>query len=125
MLIGIALGTVASFIFSAVLYGVPPIAKLIARSSAPRPGVPVVVQMLLVVLRSLITALLIAGLMVAAGRHGAATGVGLGAALIAMPFMLLMGGVIHEGTPIPVALVHLLDWAVKLVIIGALIGLFV
>jgi len=35
----------------------------------------------------------------------------------------LFGSVIHEGTAIPVAAIHLTDWIVKL-IIGAAVGLF-
>lgn len=124
MIAGIALATVASFAFSAVLYALPPVSRLIQASSTPRPGVPVAVQMVLVVLRSLITAALVAGLMLAAGWHGAGAGALLGCGLIALPAVLLLGGVIHEGTPIRVALVHLLDWIAKLVIIGALVGAF-
>ena len=124
MIIGIVLATIASFVFSAVLYAVPPVSRLIRGSSTPRPGVPVGVQMALVILRSLITAALVAGLMVAAGWHGAGTGALLGCALTALPAVLLLGGVIHEGTPIRVATIHLLDWIAKLVIIGALVGAF-
>ncbi len=109
MILGIAIATVVSFVFSAVLYGLPPVSKMIARTSSPRPGIPVVAQLLLVVLRSLVTAALVAGLMVAAGWHGPAQGALLGLALVPLPAMLLLGGVIHEGTQVPVALIHLLD----------------
>jgi hypothetical protein len=124
MILGIVLATIASFAFSAVLYALPPVSRLIQGSSTPRPGVPVGVQMALVILRSLITAGMVAALMVAAGWHGAGAGAVLGCALIPLPAVLLLGGVIHEATPIRVASVHLLDWVAKLVIIGALVGAF-
>jgi hypothetical protein len=63
--------------------------------------------------------------MVAANWHGAGAGAVLGLALTTLPAVLLFGAIIHEGTPIRVAAIHLTDWASKLVIIGALVGLFI
>ncbi|WP_233437351.1 hypothetical protein [Microbacterium oxydans] len=77
-----------------------------------------------VVLRSLIASCLVAGLMLAAGWHGIGTGALLGLALSALPLTLLMGGVVHEGTAPSAAGIHLLDWTLKLVIIGAIVGSF-
>lgn len=122
---GIIIATVVSFIASAVLYSIPPISAVVTRTSTPRPGVPVAVQMMSVVVRSLIACCLVAGLMLAAGWHGALPGIGLGAALTALPLILLMGGVVHENTALPTAGIHLLDWLIKLVLIGAIVGLFV
>lgn len=124
IVLGIAVATVASFLASAVLYALPPVSALIARTSTSRPGIPVAVQMLSVVLRSLLAAGLVAGLMAAAGWHGAGAGALLGLALSVLPLTLLSGGVIHENTAVSAAGVHLLDWVVKLVLIGAIVGLF-
>ncbi|CAN7545182.1 MULTISPECIES: DUF1761 domain-containing protein [Microbacterium] len=121
----IVLATVASFIASALLYAVPPVSALISRTSTPRPGLPAAAQMASVVLRSLIVSCLVAGLMIAAGWHGAGSGSLLGLALCTLPLVLLMGGVVHENTALPAAGVHLLDWILKLVIIGAIVGSFV
>ena len=121
---GIIIAAVVSFIASAVLYAVPPVSAIVTRTSNPRPGLPVVVQMLSVVVRSLIASCLIAGLMLAANWHGTLTGVGLGLALAALPLILLMGGVVHENTALPAAGIHLLDWIVKLVLIGGIVGFF-
>jgi len=121
----IVLATVASFIASALLYAVPPVSALISRTSIPRPGLPVAAQMASVALRSLIVSCLVAGLMIAAGWHGAGSGSLLGLALCTLPLVLLMGGVVHENTALPAAGVHLLDWILKLVIIGAIVGSFV
>lgn len=122
--IGILIATVVSFAFSAVLYGLPPVSALLARTSTPRPGIPVVLQMASVVLRSILASALIAGLMIAAGWHGAGAGALLGLALSVLPAVLLMGGIVHENTAVSIAGIHLLDWVAKLVIIGALVGLF-
>lgn len=123
--VGIAVATVVSFIASAVLYAIPPVSALVTRTSTPRPGLSRGVQMVSVVLRSLIASCLIAGLMMAAHWHGATTGALLGLSLTTLPLILLMGGVVHENTALPAAGVHLLDWAVKLTLIGVLTGAFV
>ncbi|PRB18347.1 DUF1761 domain-containing protein [Microbacterium sp. MYb62] len=125
IILAIVLATVVSFIASAALYAVPPVSALIARTSTPRPGLPVLAQMASVVLRSLIVSCLVAGLMAAAGWHGAGTGSLLGLALCTLPFVLLMGGVVHENTALSAAAIHLLDWVLKLTIIGAIVGSFV
>lgn len=125
IILAIALATVASFLASAALYAVPAVSALISKTSTPRPGLPLVAQMASVVLRSLIVSCLVAGLMAAAGWHGAATGALLGLTLCALPFVLLMGGVVHENTAVSAAGVHLLDWLLKLTIIGAIVGSFV
>ncbi|MFF1539744.1 DUF1761 domain-containing protein [Microbacterium sp. NPDC058269] len=125
IVLAIALATAASFIASALLYALPPVSALISRTSTPRPGLPVVAQMASVVLRSLMVSCLVAGLMVAAGWHGAGSGSLLGLALCTLPLVLLMGGVVHENTAPSAAGVHLLDWVLKLVIIGAIVGSFI
>lgn len=124
IVLAIALATLASFVASAALYALPPVSALITRTSTPRPGLPVVAQMGSVLLRSVIVSCLIAGLMGAAGWHGAGTGVLLGLALSSLPFVLLLGGVVHENTALSAAGIHLLDWVIKLTIIGAIVGSF-
>ncbi|GAA1154859.1 DUF1761 family protein [Microbacterium oxydans] len=124
IILAVALATLALFIASAALYALPPVSAAISRTSTPRPGLPVVAQMASVVLRSLIASCLVAGLMLAAGWHGIGTGALLGLALSALPLTLLMGGVVHEGTAPSAAGIHLLDWTLKLVIIGAIVGSF-
>lgn len=122
--LGIVVATIASFIASAIIYAAPPVSALVGRASTARPGLPTAVQMASVLFRSLIASCLIAGLMVAANWEGLTAGAALGFALASLPAILLMGAVIHENTPIPVAAVHLLDWVVKLVLIGTIVGLF-
>ncbi|MGS0562105.1 DUF1761 family protein [Microbacterium aurugineum] len=124
IVLAISLATVASFIASAVLYAIPPVAAVISRTSTPRPGLPMAAQMASVALRSLIVSCLVAGLMLAAGWHGAGSGALLGLSLCALPLVLLLGGVVHENTALPAAGIHLLDWILKLTIIGAIVGSF-
>lgn len=124
IVLGIVLATFASFIASAIFYALPRVSKLIARESTPRPGVSQPAQMGSVVLRSLITSGLLAALMGAANWQGSGAGALLGLSLAVLPAVLLFGSVIHEGTSIPVAAVHLTDWIAKLVIIGAIVGIF-
>ena len=91
----------------------------------PRPGLPVAAQMGSVLLRSLLASVLVAGLMAAAGWQGPLSGLLLGLSLSVLPLILLSGGVVHENTAIPTASIHLLDWVVKLTLIGAVIGAFI
>ncbi|MGV2983641.1 DUF1761 family protein [Microbacterium sp. AGC85] len=125
VVLAIVTATVASFLASAILYAIPAVSALVARTSTARPGLSTAVQMGSVVLRSLIASGLIAGLMIAAGWSDAGSGALLGLSLVTLPAILLMGGVVHESTAIPTAGVHLLDWTIKLVLIGTIIGLFV
>jgi hypothetical protein len=123
MALAVVFATVASFAFSAVLYGAPPVAAYVGRHSHPRPGVPVAVQMGAVLARSLVAACLVAGLMHAAGWGGPGDGALLGLALGALPAAILTGAVVHEGVPVGLAAIHALDWVVKLTLIGAIVGL--
>ncbi|WP_243225710.1 DUF1761 family protein [Microbacterium sp. CIAB417] len=123
--LGIAIATLVSFVVSALLYAVPAVSATISRGSTPRPGLSTAVQIGSVAVRSLIAACLVAGLMLAAPWHGPASGALLGLSLSALPLILLMGGVVHENTGLDVAGIHLLDWVVKLVLIGTIIGIFV
>ena len=124
IILGIVLATVVSFIASAVLYALPPVSALVTQTSTPRPGITLPLQMASVVFRSLVASCLVAGLMTVGGWSGPSAGALLGLALVSLPAILLLGGVVHENTAIAAAAIHLLDWTVKLVLIGALIGLF-
>ncbi|MEV3938881.1 DUF1761 family protein [Glycomyces sp. NPDC049804] len=123
MVLAIAVAAIASFVFSAVLYGAPPVAAYVQRHSRPRPGVPVAAQMAAVLLRSVVAACLIAGLMQVADWDGLGPGALLGLALGALPAAILSGAIVHEGVPVPLAALHAFDWIAKLTLIGALIGL--
>lgn len=124
IIVGIAIATIASFIASAALYAIPPVSALVSGASTPRAGLSRAIQMISVLLRSLIASCLVAGLMTAAHWQGVGAGALLGLSLTALPLILLMGGVVHENTAVSVASIHLLDWAIKLTLIGIIIGIF-
>lgn len=124
VIVGIVVAAVVSFVISAGLYAAPPIGALVARSSTARPGIAMPVQMLFVVLRGLVAATVLAVLLVLGDRHGLAAGAALGAIVAVLPVTILVGAVVHENVPIPVALVHMTDWVLKLVVSGAVVGLF-
>ncbi|BCK54845.1 DUF1761 domain-containing protein [Nocardia wallacei] len=125
ILAGVAVAAIVSFAISAVLYATPPVAALVARTSTPRPGVGVPVQMVSVLLRGLLTAAVLATLLLIGGRHGVGAGTVLGAILAVIPVTILSGAIVHENVPIPTALVHMTDWVLKLIISGATLGLFI
>ncbi|MFF2397359.1 DUF1761 family protein [Nocardia sp. NPDC058114] len=122
---GVVVAAVVSFVISAVLYATPPIAALVSRTSTPRPGIGMPVQMLFVVLRGLLAAGVLAALLVAGDRHGIAAGAAVGAIVAVLPVTILAGAIVHENVPIPTALVHMTDWVLKLVVSGVVLGMFV
>ncbi|MFD6399031.1 DUF1761 family protein [Nocardia sp. NPDC060249] len=122
---GVVLAAVLSFVLSAALYATPPIAALVSRTSTPRPGISMPIQMLFVVLRGLLAAAVLATLLVAGDRHGVAAGAAVGAIVAVVPVTILAGAVVHENVPIPTAAVHMTDWVLKLVVSGVVLGLFV
>ncbi|WP_280346530.1 DUF1761 domain-containing protein [Nocardia neocaledoniensis] len=121
---GVVVAAVVSFILSAVLYATPPVAALVARTSTPRPGIGMPTQMLFVLLRGLFAAAVPAILLTLADREGLGAGTLLGIILAIIPVTILAGAVVHENVPIPTALVHMTDWVLKLVVSGAVVGLF-
>ncbi|QLY32607.1 DUF1761 family protein [Nocardia huaxiensis] len=122
---GVVVAAVVSFVISAALYATPRVAALVSRTSTPRPGIGVPVQMLFVILRGLLAAAVLAALLVAGDRHGVGAGAALGAIVAILPVTILAGAVVHENVPIPTALVHMTDWVLKLVVSGIVLGLFI
>ncbi|MEU0874686.1 DUF1761 family protein [Nocardia brasiliensis] len=121
---GIAVAAVVSFVISAVLYAAPPVAALVSRTSTPRPGIGLPVQMVFVLLRGLLAAAVLAILLMIGDRHGVAAGAALGAIVAILPVTILAGAIVHENVPIPTALVHMTDWVLKLIVSGVVLGLF-
>ncbi|QIS05733.1 DUF1761 family protein [Nocardia brasiliensis] len=122
---GVVVAAVVSFVISAVLYATPPVAARIARTSTPRPGLGMPVQLVFVLLRGLLAAAVLALLLVLGDRHGVGAGAALGAIVAILPVTILAGAIVHENVPIPTALVHMTDWVLKLVVSGVVLGLFI
>lgn len=73
--------------------------------------------------KHLVIAAVIAGLVVTADITGVPGGLLLGAALwVAFPVTLLVGSVFHEKTPLRLAVLHAGDWLLKLLLIAAIVS---
>ncbi len=118
--LGIVIAAAAAFVISAVYYGTMPAPT----ASEPAPRRPVAAQLLVELLRNLAVAALVAGLLAVADWSGLGAGVVLGLSLWTLPVVLLAGSVFHEGVGIRRAALHAGDWLIKLVAIGAILGLF-
>lgn len=117
--IGIAVATVAAVVISAVVYGAVSVA-----GPEVAPQRPPAAQLATEVLRNLAVAALVTGLLTAADRSGPGAGAALGLALWIIPVVLLAGSVFHEGVPPRRAALHAVDWLLKLIAIGVVVGLF-
>ena len=118
--LGIVIAAAAAFVISAAYYGAAPATPL----SEPLPQRPMSAVVFVELLRSLAVAALIGGLLAAADWTGALEGGLVGLSLWVLPVVLLAGSVFHEGVPMRRAALHAGDWLIKLVAIGAIVGLF-
>jgi Protein of unknown function (DUF1761) len=119
--LGIVVAATAAFVISAVYYGALPAPAPAAQPSAPRSmASTVIVEMV----RNLAVAALVAGLLAVADWNGLGAGALLGVSLWTLPVVLLAGSVFHEGVAVRRAALHSVDWLIKLVVIGAIIGIF-
>jgi uncharacterized protein DUF1761 len=115
--------TLAGFVISAGYYSIAPAVGPPGGVDRPAPGPAV--QALVELVRSAAIASLVAGLLRSADWGSAGEGALLGLALWTIPIVLLIGSVVHEGTPVRTAATHAGDWLIKLVAIGAIVGLLV
>jgi Na+/pantothenate symporter len=118
--LGIVIATAAAFVVSALYYGAMPAAVL----PEPESSRPIIAQVTVELLRNLAVAVFVAGLLAAADWSGLVTGALLGLSLWTLPVVLLAGSVFHEGVLMRRAAVHAVDWLIKLVAVGAILGLF-
>lgn len=82
-------------------------------------------QVLVVLARHLIVALVVAYLIVRLGIRTLKGGLGLGLLLwIGFPLVLLVGSAASDNVPLGLVAIHGGDWLVKLLIMGALLGVW-
>jgi hypothetical protein len=120
--VAVLAAAVAGFIGSGVYYTALSGPLAAARSDAPAPaahpwtyGVEFG--------RTLVIAVVMAGVASVAGIDSLLGGVALGLALwIGFPLMLWVGAILHEGTRPSLAAIHAGDWLFKLAIIGLIVG---
>ena len=118
--VGITIATAVAFVISAIYYGAMPAEP----PSKPDPRRPMIAQLVVELLRNLAVATLVAGLLAAADWGGLGSGVLLALSLWTLPIVLLAGSVFHEGVPRRRAALHAVDWLIKLIAIGAILGPF-
>jgi hypothetical protein len=118
--LGIVVATAAAFLVSAVYYGIAPAAL----PAEPVPQRAMGALALVELLRNLAVAALIAGLLAAGNWSDLVTGLLVGSSLSILPAVLLAGSVFHEGVPPRRAGVHAMDWLIKLVAMGSILGPF-
>ncbi|MGL5930304.1 MAG: DUF1761 domain-containing protein [Dermatophilaceae bacterium] len=121
VVIGVVLAAVVAFVEAWVYYSVVPTAGEEAADGERLQWWQVALELM----RCLVVATLLAGLLGTADWEGTGQGALLGIALWALPVVLLSGSVLWERVPIRRAAMHLGDWLVKLVVVGAIVGAFI
>ncbi len=77
-------------------------------------------------LRCLVLAAVVAGLAAQGEVEAWGGGALLGLALwVGFPFVLWTGAVLHEGTPVRLAVVHAGDWLLKLLLVAVIASLWI
>lgn len=120
--LGIALAAVGGFLLAGVFYSVVPPQPTMPGHERPERPFPALAAVELA--RTGAVAGLVAGLMAAGGFTGPGAGALLGLALWSLPVVLLTGSVFHEGTSARAAVPHAVDWLLKLILVGVVVGLF-
>ncbi|GAB3251528.1 DUF1761 domain-containing protein [Arthrobacter pigmenti] len=116
---------VAAFIASGAYYSLAggQLSKL--SDAYAEPGRMSLWEVIAELLRSLVTAAIVAGLVEWTGGDSIGAAILLGFLLwIGFPLVLLAGSVLHEKVPAKLAAIHAGDWLIKLVLIGFLIGVW-
>lgn len=121
----VVVATVASFLFSGGWYALH--GSRLARLSAAyaqdvrSPGATAMVELF----RGLVVGIGVSTLVAWTGAEGVVALLGLAALLVVcFPVVLLWGSVWHEQVPPALALIHVCDWLVKLVLITLIVGLW-
>lgn len=123
--LAVAVAAVGAFILSAAWYAV--FGKQLAGldDAYAEPGSMPAWKVVVELVRSLVVALVLAGLAISIDITDLAGAVGLGlAAWIGFPVVLLTGSVIHENVPWKLAAIHAGDWLVKLVVVAVIVSLW-
>lgn len=123
--LAVLLATVAAFVISGAYYAAlgTRLARLSPAYAEPGGMAPATIALELV--RTLVVAVAVAGLAAGLGLDGLAQGLLLGLGLwVAFPVVLLLGSVIHERVPPPLAAIHAGDWLLKLAVAATLVTLW-
>lgn len=119
--LAVAIAAVAAFVLSASWYAIVSVDDPGATESRDLPPWLPLAE----ILRSAVVALVVAGLAAEIAIDGIPGGMLLGLVLfLGFPAVLFAGSILHEGYSPRLAALHLGDWLLKLVLIGAVIGAF-
>jgi hypothetical protein len=123
--VAVLVAAVAAVVFAAIYYSM--LAGTAARFSAAwaDQGRSPAGLLAFELVKSVVLALAVAGLVHAIGIADVAGALGLAVSLwIAFPILLLAGSVVHEKVAWQLAGIHAVDWLAKLVIIGLVVTLW-
>lgn len=123
--VAVLVAAVAAVVFAAIYYSM--VAGTAARFSAAwaDQGRSPAGLLAFELVKSVVLAIVVAGLVHAVGIADVAGAVGLAVGLwIAFPILLLAGSVVHEKVAWQLAGIHAVDWLAKLVIIGLVVTLW-
>jgi Protein of unknown function (DUF1761) len=113
-LLAVLVATVAAFVSSGIYYSV-----------FGAPGESPAWTLAVEILRCLILTTVVAGLASQGDIDDWAGGLALGAALwIGFPFVLLTGSIVHEKTPVRLAILHGGDWLAKLLVVAVIVAVW-
>jgi hypothetical protein len=123
-ILAVVVAAVAAFLASGAWYAVFG-NQLKALSTGVEVSRPPALQAAVELLRNLVVAAVVAGLVASLELDNWTGAVLLGLALwIAFPVVLLAGSVFHENVPWRLAAIHAGDWLVKLLVIAVIVGLW-
>jgi hypothetical protein len=121
--VAVAVATVVAFLLSGGYYAV--LSGRLARLSPAyaEPGGTSAVKVVLELVRTMVVAVVIAGLVGATGVDGLGPALLLAVLLwVGFPAVLLSGSVLHEAVPPQLAAIHAGDWLLKLLVITGIVG---
>lgn len=122
-LLAVLVGAVVAFLLGAGYYAL--VGNQLAQVSNAGTAVGAMPPWKIVVefLRCLVIAVVVAGLAEIADVDEWTGGLLLGLVLwIGFPFVLWVGAVIHENTPVKLAAIHAGDWLVKLIVVAVIVS---
>jgi len=123
--LAVLLAAVIAFIISGAYYAA--LGTRLARLSPAyaEPGGMAPADIAVELVRSLVVAVAVAALAAGLGFDGLGQALLLGLGLwVAFPLVLLLGSVIHERVPPPLAAIHAGDWLLKLIVVAAIVTLW-
>jgi hypothetical protein len=124
-LLAVLVATVAAFVSGATYYALLGGRLAEVSDAAAAAEQPPTWKLAVELLRCLILAAVVAGLAAQGEIDGWTGGLLLGLALwIGFPFVLWTGAMIHENTPLELAVIHGGDWLVKLLLVAELVSVW-